>query len=80
MFDPPTSPYTCLYEFDLDSACANSITGVANSAAFSLSSTQILTTVHDFFFVYSSPYSGAFDLLDTTYIPRACASQSYNMT
>jgi hypothetical protein len=36
--------------------------------------------VHDYFFAYSSPYSGAFDLLDTMFIPRACASQSYNMT
>jgi hypothetical protein len=30
--------------------------------------------------VYSSPYSGAFDLLDNMYIPRPCASSSANLT
>ena len=30
--------------------------------------------------MYSSPYSGAFNLLDTMYIPRACASQSFNLS
>lgn len=33
-----------------------------------------------YFAVYISPYSGAFDLLDTMYIPRPCATNSYNLT
>lgn len=33
-----------------------------------------------YFAVYKSPYSGAFDLLDTMYIPRPCASNSVNIT
>ena len=33
-----------------------------------------------FFQTYSSPYSGAFDLLDTQYIPRPCATSSANLT
>lgn len=32
------------------------------------------------FAVYKSPYSGAFDLLDTMYIPRPCATNSVNVT
>ena len=34
----------------------------------------------NYFLIYSSPYSGAFNLLDTMYIPRACASASVNLT
>ena len=30
--------------------------------------------------MYSSPYSGAFDLLDTMYIPRPCSSSYANLT
>jgi hypothetical protein len=34
----------------------------------------------NYFKMYSSPYSGAFDLLDTMYIPRPCASAFANLT
>lgn len=30
--------------------------------------------------MYSSPYSGAFDLLDTMFVPRPCASDVANLT
>lgn len=33
-----------------------------------------------FYFVYPSPYSGAFDLLGSTRIPRPCASNNGNAT
>ena len=33
-----------------------------------------------FFAAYQSPYSGAFDLLDTMYIPKPCAYKSVNLT
>jgi hypothetical protein len=34
----------------------------------------------NYFAVYTSPYSGAFDLLDTMYIPKPCAFKSVNLT
>jgi len=37
-------------------------------------------TYSNYFKVYSSPYSGAFDLLDTMYIPRPCSSAYANLT
>ena len=42
--------------------------------------TNYLTEKRKFFAVYTSPYSGAFDLLDTVRIPRPCAYQSDNTT
>lgn len=44
------------------------------------SGSPIITYYSKNFAVYSSPYSGAFDLLDTMYIPRPCALRSVNLT
>jgi hypothetical protein len=38
------------------------------------------TLMDDYFYPYSSRYSGGFSLLDTMVIPRPCAYKSYNMT
>ena len=79
-FSPP-SAYSCVYDYDLSASVGqNYFKSVQNTAAATTTTSQILTAVHDYFFAYSSPYSGAFDLLDTMFIPRACASKSYNMT
>lgn len=43
-------------------------------------STQETVKYTRYFQVYSSPYSGAFDLLDTMYVPRPCASSYANLT
>lgn len=40
----------------------------------------MLNVLNKYFAVYKSPYSGAFDLLDTMYIPRPCATNSVNIT
>ena len=39
-----------------------------------------LSSGTDEFLVYSSPYSGAFSLLKSMYIPKPCAHVSLNMT
>lgn len=48
-------------------------------ADYRQTTTQIIQLTN-YFKVYSSPYSGAFDLLDTMYIPRPCASAHANLT
>jgi hypothetical protein len=39
-----------------------------------------LQSYSKYYAIYSSPYSGAFDLLDTMYIPKPCAAKSVNLT
>ena len=39
-----------------------------------------MTEERKFYNTYTSPYSGAFNLLDTLRIPRACGYESKNMT
>ena len=38
------------------------------------------TLMDDYFYPYSSRYSGGFTLLDTMIIPRPCAFKSFNLT
>jgi len=45
-----------------------------------VSATGAYNSRNKYFAVYSSPYSGAFDLLDTMYVPRPCAQNSVNLT
>ncbi len=42
--------------------------------------TSQIVQMTNYFRVYSSPYSGAFDLLDTMQVPRPCASAYANLT
>jgi len=46
----------------------------------SVSGSGVLNKLSKQFAVYKSPYSGAFDLLDTQYIPRPCATSTVNIT
>jgi hypothetical protein len=76
----PTS-YNCIQEETMSVNEASSlISSYEQSAAYSFSSSGSLSSGTDVYIVYSSPYSGAFSLLDTMYIPRACAYISQNMT
>ena len=80
--DKPDDRYNCLYEGEVFSSQANGYfktQTAAGSVAQDLS-TQYLTEQRKVFLAYISPYSGAFDLLDTLRIPRACALDSVNMT
>lgn len=74
--------YKCLYESEISiSSYRNKFVKQDKSGSFTLdTATNYLTEVRKFFALYTSPYSGAFDLLDTLRIPRACADESYNMT
>lgn len=50
------------------------------SNAYSYQSSLTLSSGTDEFLVYSSPYSGAFALLNSMYVPKPCAYVSVNMT
>lgn len=73
--------YGCVYEDDI-------LTGTANNKLYTYTATTAynyygsltLSSGTDEFVVYSSPYSGAFSLLNSMYIPRPCAYVSVNMT
>ena len=73
---------SCLYEEEINFSTANSLfTSVQEATAVTFDrSTSYLTEQRKYFAVYTSPYSGAFDLLDTISVPRACATNSVNMT
>lgn len=74
--------YSCLYEDEINQSKISSKfvkTSESNAVAMDYS-TNSLTEERKFYQVYTSPYSGAFDLLDTLRIPRACAYESQNMT
>lgn len=76
--------YTCLYEgltnVPTNPAILSTIRKASTIAGDTASSTSSIVDYYNFFKVYSSPYSGAFNLLDTMYIPRACAEASLNLT
>jgi hypothetical protein len=71
--------YSCLYEQEVSSGTISGfISNPASSPGYSVvgsmtTSNSQLTYLSKYFAIYSSPYSGAFDLLDTMYIPRPCA-------
>ena len=76
--------YTCLYEgltnVPTNPAILSTIRKASTIAGDTASSTSSIVDYYNFFKVYSSPYSGAFNLLDTMNIPRACAEASLNLT
>lgn len=81
LFDKDTT-YNCLYEAEIEiSNQRGKFARVEQSLALTMDTvTNSLIEQRKFFAVYTSPYSGAFDLLDTVRIPKACASESHNMT
>jgi hypothetical protein len=81
LFDK-ASTYSCLYESEISqSAISSKFTRMDEAASITLNTAiNSLTEQRKFYNVYTSPYSGAFDLLDTLRIPRPCAFESANMT
>lgn len=78
--DKPNN-YGCLYEQTVESGTINRlITNQIQSNAYSYQSSLTLSSGTDEFLVYSSPYSGAFALLNSMYVPKPCAYVSVNMT
>lgn len=79
--------YGCIYDEDIGSSEYNSV-----STKFSSSITDTLFDFYqkdsdltkvakeDYFYAYTSRYSGGFDLLDSFRIPRPCAYDSFNLT
>jgi len=81
--DNKPNEYKCLIEDDIDrsdAASGNTITQHKASAAYSLYNRLDISTQTNTFAMYSSPYSGAFSLLDTVYVPTPCAYISQNLT
>ena len=79
----PTKPnsYDCVYERTIVVSSVNSyITSLQESAVETTNTLQTLSTGTGFYTIYSSPYSGAFSLLDTMIIPKPCATTSKNLT
>ena len=76
--------HQCVFEGAVRDLTYMTVTDIADGikredAKLSYYTTQIVSH-SNYFRVYSSPYSGAFDLLDTMYIPRPCASAYANLT
>ena len=80
LFNKDTN-YQCLFEASLTktSYSADKADIFRLDAEYRQTTTQIIQQAN-YFKVYNSPYSGAFDLLDTMYIPRPCASAYANLT
>lgn len=81
LFDK-TAQYDCLLESEItiSNFRNNFVLQEAATAFTQVNNMNFFTPLNNFFAVYTSPYSGAFGLLDTMVIPRACAYQSYNMS
>jgi hypothetical protein len=77
LFDKPLT-YDCLYEEEVPlTSVSNKFTKIAEASALTLDvNTNSLTEERKFYSTYTSPYSGAFNLLDTLRIPRACAYET----
>ena len=73
VFEGPVRELTYMTVSDISSGITR------DDAKLSYTTSQIVS-YSNYFKVYSSPYSGAFDLLDTMYIPRPCASAWANLT
>ena len=56
------------------------ITLMKASSAYSYYDNLRVSPITNTYAMYSSPYSGAFSLLDTVVIPRPCAYESKNLT
>lgn len=86
MYDSKPNQYSCLFEKTIDISAAstkttgNTITRQPTSSAMNYYSNLKVSTQTSMYAVYSSPYSGAFSLLDTMQIPKPCAYISLNLT
>ena len=80
LFNKDTN-YQCLFEASLTKTSYSALSAdiFRLDAEYRQTTTQIIQQAN-YFKVYNSPYSGAFDLLDTMYIPRPCASAYANLT
>jgi len=83
------SSYNCLYEQVIPNQdmrdqityySSTSFRSALLMTMFEKDSDVRKTLMDDYFYPYSSRYSGGFSLLDTMVIPRPCAYKSYNMT
>ena len=72
--------FQCLTEGPLSSFPALSSLASTASSAPTPTSTSELSFYNNYFRLYSSSFANAYPLLDTMYIPRPCASQSFNLT
>jgi hypothetical protein len=94
MYANKPNQYSCLIEESVDISSAqpssgasttvknagNTITFQPTSSSVNFYSSLAVSTQTNIYAVYSSPYSGAFSLLDTMYIPKPCAYISENLT
>ena len=73
--------FGCMYESEVElGSFNNKVSSSLDSSLFTYYGNLELSSGTDEFVVYSSPYSGAFSLLNSMYIPRPCAYVSINMT
>ena len=86
LFDKETST-SCVYEAEVaTTTISGTVTDGGSSSSYVAVETSLTTSstaliyYSKYYAAYSSPYSGAFDLLETQYIPRPCATRSVNMT
>lgn len=70
----------CILESEVDSNPGLTESTMTKADPKTWKDTDEIIQYSRYYQVYSSPYSGAFDLLDTMYIPRPCASSYANLT
>ena len=75
----PSTTYRCVYDYTIPSSATSQFT-MLGSTSVTVAQDLGMTKQFSYYKIYQSPYSGAFTLLDTMYIPRACATKTYNMT
>ena len=82
-FDKSTN-HQCLFEGSVrslqDITMYDISPGISRDDAELSYRTSEIVSYSNYFKMYSSPYSGAFELLDTMHIPRPCASAYANLT
>jgi hypothetical protein len=81
LFDKDTS-HQCIFEANVDKKIVllDMPADITRLDADYRTKTSQVFELEGYLKVYSSPYSGAFELLDTMFIPRPCASASANLT
>ncbi len=80
MWDKPND-YSCLLEYDINASLLNAITTVTSSGSImTITSYTAITELRRTMTLYTSPYSGGFDLKDTFRMPVACAETTFNIT
>lgn len=85
LWDKPNE-YNCLYEYSITQSLMNGV-GETVTTAMSYDSNapsdangENIIELRRTMTLYTSPYSGGFDLKDTFRLPVACAFQSFNIT